>query len=506
MTVRFRIALTVFLTGLAAAAGVATTMVVAFQRFQHETTYERANAFLDRVVMQNDDLLEQAQRDADGLVSLLRNLLLFEPDSQLYLLAPDGTVLVHSGTMNLPPGFKVAIGPVRQAVADGGRRIDPYVMGDDPERMAEGAVVAARALSHSQVRATDPMAGYIYLVCRKPMLTQGGLGMFGSSLAGPALAAALAVIAVCTCLALWIIHGVTRPLQRLSDEVAAAARDGFEAARHAPVAVAAPAAAAGDEFSRLQTGFQALLATLHAQWSRLQRVDAVRRESVSNLSHDLRSPLTATVACLETLDRRWEGQPARGDDRALVATALRNTRNAARMVRSLGDLAVLDEPAFRLAPERIDLSEVLDDIVMRFAPRAEQHGVALSSRPPAADDEPPFAPVDIELFERAVANLVDNALVHTPPGGRIELTAATSGDRVQVAVADTGSGIDAGDLPFLFDRLYQARADTAPATSEGGKGLGLAIVKRIVELHGGHIAVDSTPGRGTTVRIALPRG
>lgn len=505
MTVRLRIALTVFLTGLAAAVGVAATMVVAFQRFQHETTYERANAFLDRVVMQHDDLLDLAQRNPEGLVSLLRSLLLFEPDSQLYLLAPDGTVLAHSGKVTLPAGFKVAIGPVQQAVADGGRRIDPYVMGDDPERMAEGAVVAARVLARAQIGATNPMAGYLYLVCHKPMLTEGRLGLFGSSLAGPALAAALAVIAVCTCLALWIIHGVTRPLQRLSAEVAAAARDGFEAARQAPVAPPAPAAA-GDEFSRLQAGFQTLLATLHAQWSRLQRLDAVRREGVSNLSHDLRSPLTATVACLETLDRRWDGQTGRDDDRTLVATALRNTRNAARMVRSLGDLAVLDEPAFRLAPERIDLSEVLDDIAMRFAPRARQHGVTLSSQPPALDDDPPFAPVDIELFERAVANLVDNALVHTPPGGRIDLTASTTREGVLVAVADTGSGIDASDLPFLFDRLYQARTDTAPATAEGGKGLGLAIVKRIVELHGGRITVDSAPGQGTTVRIALPRG
>jgi signal transduction histidine kinase len=242
---------------------------------------------------------------------------------------------------------------------------------------------------------------------------------------------------------------------------------------------------------------------LRQQWAALRRLDHFRREGVSNLSHDLRSPLTATVACLETLEARWVDDPQRDADRALVEMALRNTRNAARLVQSLGDLAQLDEPAFKLQTEVLDAGELLDDIVLRFGQRAAESGVALRTVQPDAAQAPIVA-LDIELFERAVANLVDNALKFCRAGDSITLAACRHGDRVEVGVSDTGPGIAQADLPHLFDRFYQSRTTVAPATGEGGKGLGLAIVKRIAELHGGTVTVTSTIGAGTQVMLVLP--
>jgi len=512
MTVRLKIGLTILLTGLLAALGVIGTVAVAFQRFERESAYERADAFLGRVVTMYDDLLDLHQRQPSDTDNLLHNLLLFEPDTQLYLLGPDGTVLASTGSNRLAPGFRVTLAPVRQAAGDAaGRSGAPYVMGDDPERMDTDAVIAARPLKRSLIRGGEPVAGYLYLVSHKPGLPPGRLQMFRSSLAGPALAVVAALVALTSLLAAWIISTVTRPLRQLSADVARATRDGLGPALGggAPPAMIGPSSAGDpqDEFGRLRQGFGAMLATLRMQWDKLQQLDHFRREGVSNLSHDLRSPLTATVTCLETLDRRWGGDPARADDRALVEMALRNTRNAARLVRSLGDLAQLDEPEFQLHTEFVDLSEILDDIALRFAERARGQGVALT----CDHDEqgaPPFASVDIELFERAVANLLDNALRFTPAGGRIVLAArgpaAGGPQQVHVTVSDSGSGIAEAELPRLFDRGYQARDSVAPATGEGGKGLGLAIVKRIAELHGGTVAVLSTLGRGTEVRLVLP--
>ena len=228
------------------------------------------------------------------------------------------------------------------------------------------------------------------------------------------------------------------------------------------------------------------------------------------MSHDLRSPLTATAACLETLDARWAHDEQRRDDRQLVEVALRNTRNAARMVQSLGDLAQLDEPAFKLRTEVMDLSELLDDVALRFAERARRQGVRLEANPAqcaasaASSDGITFASVDVELIERALANLVDNALKFCRPGDTICLAVQAMGSRVQVSVTDTGPGIAPADLPHLFDRFYQSRQSTAPATGEGGKGLGLAIVKRIVEIHGGQVQVSQAPQGGTCVALDLP--
>jgi signal transduction histidine kinase len=172
------------------------------------------------------------------------------------------------------------------------------------------------------------------------------------------------------------------------------------------------------------------------------------------------------------------------------------------MVRSLGDLAQLDEPAFQLRPMRLDLGEVLDDITLRFAERARRQGVALGFEQQGA--EAPVADVDVELFERAVANLLDNALKYTPAGRAVRVRAGRVGCEVQVSVADEGAGIAPAHLPHLFDRHYQARDSVAPATSDEGKGLGLAIVKRIAELHQGRVDVVSTPDVGTTVTLHLP--
>ena len=510
MTVRFRLALTVFLTGLATAIGVLAMVAIAFQRFERESTWQRGDAFLARVTMQHADLFDQQQRQPDEFVAFLRSLLLFEPDSQLYLLDASGRVLASTGVTTLAPGFVVALAPVQQAAAaaaDGRRKDAAYVMGEDPERMEADTVVAARALRRAVAGRAAADAGYLYLVSRNPRLSASRGTLLVSSLASPALGSVLAVILLATALAAWIIVAVTRPLRVLSDEVAAAAREGFSAAALAPTAAAAPAAPPGqtdDEFGRLRGGFHLLLARLRAQWDELRRLDHFRRESVSNLSHDLRSPLTATVACLETLQRRWVGDASRDEDRRLVAVALRNTANAAGMVRSLGDLALLDEPEFKLRPMRLELGEVLDDIALRFAHRAAARGVTLSFE--QAGQAPLVAAVDVELFERAVANLLDNALKFTPSGGHIVLGAAHAAGNVEVSVSDDGAGIPAHDLPRLFDRHYQRTGSVAPATSDEGQGqgLGLAIVKRIVELHRGGVVVASTPGQGTVVSLRWP--
>jgi signal transduction histidine kinase len=524
MTVRFKIALTIFATGLATALCVILTVAVAFQRFEHESAYDRANAFLSRVVSQYDNIFDLHERHPEEFTPWLRNLVLFETDTQLYLLSADGTVLASTGEVRLPPGFKVALGPVKEAITgvDGRARM-PYVMGDDPERMSTDAVIAARPLRRALIRGNEPVAGYLYLVCHKPALPPGRLEVFRSAFATPAMLAVACVVLLATVLAAWIIAAVTRPLRQLSAEVAAISRDGLGVAppaegAFAPDPLPATVMTARDEFGQLREGFRAMLATLRMQWEALRRLDHFRREGVSNLSHDLRSPLTATVACLETLEQRWTGEAGREEDRRLVEVALRNTRNAAQLVRSLGDLAQLDEPEFKLNAQVMDVDELLDDIALRFAERAAQQGVTVACEAPAASAQPlarlpPFAALDIELFERAVANLVDNALKFTPAGGRIVLSAclaptpagpAEAPYCVQVTVQDSGTGIPAEDVGHLFDRFYQSRHSVAPATGEGGKGLGLAIVKRIAELHGGSVSVASTVGVGTRVTLSLP--
>ncbi|MBC7956167.1 MAG: HAMP domain-containing protein, partial [Cytophagales bacterium] len=414
MSVRLKIALTIFATGLVTALAVIATVLFAFQRFEHETTFQRSTAFLGRVVAMYDNLFEMHERYPEDFQVFLKNLVLFEPDTQLYLLDTEGTVLASTGSVKLPPGFKVAMGPVRQAAATPGAA---YVMGDDPERMDADAVITAKPVGRPTIRAGD-VAGYLYLVCHKEGLPASRWQALRASFARPALGLIAAIMAMTTLLAALVIASVTRPLQRLTKAVAALSEKGLqEGAIHAQPLLPT---VTRDEFGQLTQAFNAMLTTLRKQWDALRRLDHFRREAVSNLSHDLRSPLTATTACLETLQSRWATDPVRADDLRLAEVALRNTRNAARMVQSLGDLATLDEPAFQLRTERVDLNELLADIAARFAERAGQQGVDLQA---LHGEQPVVAVVDVELFERAVANLVDNALKFCAAGCHITVQA-----------------------------------------------------------------------------------
>ena len=314
----------------------------------------------------------------------------------------------------------------------------------------------------------------------------------------------IAVVAFTTLLALLIISAVTQPLKQLTQALATLSQRGL--AEGLTIAPASPLPApTRDEFGQLTSAFEMLLDVCRRQWNALRRTDHFRREGVSNLSHDLRSPLTATVACLETLDGRWAEAPERGDDRRLVEIALRNTRNAARLVQSLGDLAKLDEPEFDLRTEVVDAGELLDDIALRFAERAARLGVTLTS--PRTTARPGRCRSPVSTSSCSSAPSPTSSTTHSSSvraGSSVVLAARALADRIEICVSDDGPGIPAADLPQLFDRFYQSRQSVAPATGDGGRGLGLAIVKRIAELHGGDVGIESTLGIGTRVTITLP--
>lgn len=508
MNVRNQLTLTIALTGLFTALGVVLALVFAYERFEHESSYYRADAFLKRVIVQHTDLVGMRERFGDEFDGFLSNLVLYEPDTQLYLLDPEGRVLSSTSQMPLAPNYRVNMGPVMLAASEDPM---PYVLGDNPERMDKRVVVAAHSLRPMSI-APAPAVGYLYLVTRPRNFAEGNPAALRSVLTQPFVIMILAVVALSTLLAAWLTATITRPLKRLTHAVNQIRDKGLQAPdpiqpQEAAVPWDLPDAQQANEFGQLARGMGAMLQTLRGQWATMHRLDHFRREGVSNLSHDLQSPLTATTTCLETLDQRWAKAPERQQDRQLVEVALRNTRNAARLVHSLGDLARLDEPSFRLTTERLNLGELLDDVSMRFAERARQGGVniAVANDPEQA---PALASVDVQLIERAVANLIDNALKFSPWGSDLELNAqrmtTPQGAMARITVRDHGPGIDPKDLPHLFDRFYQSRSHVAPATGEGGKGLGLAIVKRIAELHGGQLSVSSAPGAGTEVTLDLP--
>ncbi|MCA9958303.1 MAG: GHKL domain-containing protein, partial [Anaerolineales bacterium] len=171
----------------------------------------------------------------------------------------------------------------------------------------------------------------------------------------------------------------------------------------------------------------------------------------------------------------------------------------ARMIEDLRLLSLADTGRLSLREEPVNVAEVVDAVVARLTPLAQRHVVTLE-----ADVKHLKLAVlgDADRLQQALGNLIDNAIRHTPQGGRVRVTAVHEANTIHVSVADTGSGIPASDLPYIFERFW--RGDKSRSRHSGGSGLGLAIVQQIVTLHGGTVRVASPPGAGAIFTISLP--
>ena len=254
---------------------------------------------------------------------------------------------------------------------------------------------------------------------------------------------------------------------------------------------AARAVAAGDRSTRVAVRGNDEIATLGRNFNALvesiERGETLRKNLVADVAHELRTPVTNLKAHLEALE---DGLVAPTPE--AIASLREETDRLARLIGDLQEFALADAGALSLTLEDADLADLLRSAALSAGPRAAARGVALTVEGGG------HARADRARVAQVLANLIDNALTHTPAGGAVTLRASGS----TLTVSDTGEGIAPEHLPFVFERLY--RADPSRARATGGAGLGLALVRRIVEAHGGTVGIESTPGRGTTVRIELP--
>jgi two-component system OmpR family sensor kinase/two-component system sensor histidine kinase BaeS len=222
---------------------------------------------------------------------------------------------------------------------------------------------------------------------------------------------------------------------------------------------------------------------------RLEAQEMQRRDLMADVAHELRTPLSIMRGRLEGL---VDGVYTR-DDETLIQL-VEETKHLERLVEDLRTLAHAEGGTLTLQREPTDMAVLLQDIVRSFAARAKTDGIDLTASAPA---DLPLIDVDPVRIREVVANLVVNALRHTPRGGRVTLSAALLDTQMRLTVQDTGSGISAEDLPQIFDRFSKGIDST-------GSGLGLTIARNLVLAHGGQISAESQMGKGTTIQFSLP--
>ena len=231
--------------------------------------------------------------------------------------------------------------------------------------------------------------------------------------------------------------------------------------------------------------------------TRLRRLEKVRRDFVANVSHEVRTPVSAIKAAVETLIDDPAASPE--DAAQFLAIIRRQADRLSHIVDDLLELARIEQDAQRTRLELTDepLDKVVQGAVEIIAHRAKEKGLRIDLR----CEEGLSAKANANLLEQAVVNLLDNAIKYSPAGGVITVTTQRYHDAALITVEDRGVGIEAEHLPRLFERFY--RTDKARSRALGGTGLGLAIVKHVASAHGGAVSVDSTPGQGSVFRIHL---
>lgn len=222
-------------------------------------------------------------------------------------------------------------------------------------------------------------------------------------------------------------------------------------------------------------------------------VEQVRRDFVANVSHELQTPLTSVRGYAETLR---EGGLSPDERRRFTGRILQEAERMAALVRDLLALAQLEAPRWA-ATEPVPLERIAREVAASLSRFAAERSVSLRV-------EADLAVVSgrADELRRAVDNLVRNALAYTAAGGRVVVRVQRRGDQATVAVEDSGVGIPPEVLPRIFERFY--RVDRGRSRETGGTGLGLAIVKHTAEGHGGHVEVESEPGKGSTFTLVLP--
>jgi two-component system sensor histidine kinase BaeS len=250
------------------------------------------------------------------------------------------------------------------------------------------------------------------------------------------------------------------------------------------------------ELRSLAASFNSMATRLETLAEVRDEAEQARRDLIAAVSHDLRTPLASLRALAEALHDGVVDDPE-GVQRYL-GLMVTETERLSGLIDDLFELARIESGTLRLDLAPLMVQDLLSEALERMSAQAALHDLRLGG---SVEGDPPPVLIDSQQITRALLNLVQNAIQHTPRGGEIWIGARHESDTVTIDVRDTGDGIAAGDLPRIFERFY--RGDPA-RSRDAGAGLGLAIARGIIEAHGGTIRAESAPGGGTRIHFTLP--
>ncbi len=473
------------------------------ERYSTQSYYEeitqRLNASIAMYVTGERQLMENFIVNHDALTLLAQQAMVINPTVEVFLLDTEGNILAHPFPQESIQRSKVDLAPVKALI---GGNVDMPLRGTDPRNLEREKIFSAFPVTHN-----DVLQGYLYAVLGGEKYDELANSIRDSYVQRLSAGALLAIVLGAFIIGLLVFWLFTRRLSLLTTNVKAFTDSGFgentgtrilQPADQGKTTRTPPANKNADEIGQLEFAFSAMANKLSEQFENLKNTDRLRRELVSNVSHDLRTPLASMHGYVETLLIKNDELSA-DQRREYLEIARKHTLRLGELIGDLFELSKLDSASIHPSIEAFSLAELMHDIVHEYELDAQKRNINLSINAP---EDPAVVYADIGLVQRVLENLIRNSLKFTPVGGNISIRLDKKPGAVAVAVEDTGCGIPEEELEHIFDRFY--RAENSTQNGSKSAGLGLAIVRKILDLHGSRITVNSQVDQGTCFEFDLP--
>ncbi len=475
------------LAGLFFVVGVLFIGITVFSTdmYQQEVN-QKLNTNLAKQIVKERLLMAGGRVNNDALKEIFHMLMVVNPAIEIYLLNTKGQILTFSAPDGSVKLKKVDLEPIRQYL---NQKLTSPLLGDDPKRLKRKKVFSA-----ARIEKDGKHEGYLYVILggeQYDSAVQKIKGSYILQLSAAMIIAGLLFALVAGLMLFALLTGRLKQLARVMDAFR------LEETIKATALPVSKIGRTSDEIDRLRSTFENMALRIDSQVAELKTSEKIRRELVANVSHDLRTPLATLQGYIETLLIK-ENQYTTQERREYLEVAIKHCRRLNKLVSGLLELAKLESVQMEIQAEAFNLGELTQDIVQGFTLTAEQKKIQLKTR---FDENLDFVLADIALIERAMENLIENALHHTPENGCVTVEIGQT-DTAVITISDTGSGISEKELPSIFKRFYHS--DRAGNKKDGQSGLGLAITQKIIELHGHRIQVSTKPGKGSCFSFSLP--
>jgi signal transduction histidine kinase len=448
---------------------------------------QRLHISLAEHLANDNPLLKEGNYDYDALKNLFHSLMILGPSFEFYFIDPTGKILSYSADPGKVKRKTINTQPLLDLIE---QKKSLPIYGDDPRDIDGKKIFSTTAIYNG-----DTLKGYLYVIIGGEIYDSIFSGIQSNQHLSQSIALVFGSVIFFFLVLLALLRYLTLPLKELTKDIRQFKGSEFNGEK---IHFRDWPNAENNEIHELGRTFNDMAQRINDQFIQLQDNDRNRRELLTHLSHDLRTPLASLQGYLETIELKRK-QLTDEQHQHFFAVAVKNANHLKRLIDQVFELAHLEGGQVKVHLEPFPLGELLHDIVAKFSIKAQQKQITLE----VDSNDLEFEVVsDIEKLERVLSNLIDNAIRHTDKGGHIILKSQVeTPNHIKLEVIDNGTGIEAKDLAHIFEARY--RASNSIEDNRQHNGLGLAISEKLARLLNSQLAVSSAIGEGSTFSIEL---